>query len=96
MKLEFQEQAKQDLRWFRRYYASSFPEGRHNAEQNFRTTIEIVLANPRAGQPMEKMQVRKIKVLRTPFLMIYTVIGDTVEIIRVWDTRSDPDKLFES
>jgi plasmid stabilization system protein ParE len=96
MKLEFREQAKRDMRWFRRYYAERFPEGRGRAERHFRATIELILANPRAGQQMITVPTRKIPVLRTPFVLIYIIAGDTLEIIRVWDARADPERLFES
>ena len=94
MKLAFRTQAKRDLRWFSLYYAERFPEGRKQAEQSFRDTIKLVLGNPHAGKRLDGVDARKLPVSRTPFVLVYTVAGDTVDVIRVWDARSDPRELI--
>jgi toxin ParE1/3/4 len=95
MKLVFREHAKRDLRWFAAYYSKRFPEGRKNAERSFRAAIELVLANPYAGTVMEGKPARQFPVLRTPFMLIYSIEDDSIDIIRVWDARADPTRLNE-
>ena len=95
MKLVFREHAKRDLQWFAAYYSKRFPEGRKNAERSLRKAIEVILANPFAGNPLEGMPARQFAVLRTPFVLIYSIEGDSLDIIRVWDARADPARLNE-
>ena len=95
MKLVFGEYAKRDLRWFATYYSKRFPEGRKGAERSLSTTIDLLLTNPHAGNPVEGLPVRQFPVLRTPFILIYSIEGDSLDIIRVWDARADPLRLNE-
>ena len=95
MKLVLREHAKRDLRWFAACYSKTFPEGRKNAERGLRRAIEVILANPSAGNPLEGMPPRQFAVLRTPFVLIYSVERDSLDIIRVWDARADPARLNE-
>jgi plasmid stabilization system protein ParE len=94
MRLSFRTQARLDLRWFAYYYADRFPEGRKKAEQSFRATIKLVLGNPYARQRLEGVDARRLPVTRTPFVLVYTVVGDRIDVIRVWDARSDPRDLI--
>jgi plasmid stabilization system protein ParE len=95
MKLAFREHAKRDLRWFAAYYSKRFPEGRKNAERSLTVAIELILANPFAGNVIEGKPARQFPVLRTPFMLIYAIEGDSIDIIRVWDARADPVRLNE-
>jgi plasmid stabilization system protein ParE len=94
MKISFRNQARLDLRWFTHYYSERFPEGRKKAEQSFRAIIKLVLGNPHAGQRLEGVNARRLPVTRTPFVLVYTVVGDRIDVIRVWDARSDPRDLI--
>lgn len=95
MNLIFREYAKRDLRWFAAYYSKTFPEGRKKAERSLTVAIELLLANPFAGSIVEEMPARQFPVLRTPFVVIYTIEGDSIHILRVWDARADPVRLNE-
>jgi plasmid stabilization system protein ParE len=95
MMLVFREHAKRDLRWFAAYCSKAFPEGRKNAERSLRRAIELILANPFAGNPLEGMQAWQFPILRTPFVLIYSEESDSIDIIRVWDARADPVRLNE-
>ncbi len=96
MKLAFRRQAERDLRWFALYYRVRLPEGRKQAERRLRAAIELVLTNPQVGRVMDGLKARRLPVLLTPFVLIYTVAGDTIEFIRVWDARSNPAELSET
>lgn len=95
MKLIFREHAKRDLRWFAAYYSKTFAQGRKNAERSLTVAIELLLANPHVGSVVEGKPARQFPVLRTPFLLIYSIEGDSIDIIRVWDARADPVRLNE-
>jgi plasmid stabilization system protein ParE len=94
MRLSFRTQARLDLRWFTYYYSHRFPEGRKKAEQSLRATIKLVLGNPHSGQSLDGVNARRLSVTRTPFVLVYTVVGDRIDVIRVWDARSDPRDLI--
>ena len=95
MKLIFREHAKRDLRWFATYYSKMFPDGRKNAERSLTLAIELLLANPPAGNVVEGKPGQQFPVLRTPFVLIYSIEGDSIHIIRVWDARAYPVRLNE-
>ena len=88
MKIVFLEDAAQDIRWLRFYYQSVFPEGVSKARANLKAIQKTLAANPFAGQPSEtRKDVRELSIPRTPFLLIYRVTPDQIEILRLWDTR---------
>jgi plasmid stabilization system protein ParE len=96
VKLPFRRQAERDLRWFALYYRVRLPEGRKQGEKRLRAAIELVLTNPQVGRVMDELKARRLPVLHEPFVFIYTVAGDTIEILRVWDARSNPAELSET
>ncbi len=96
MKVTFRPQAELDLRWFSRYYHRRLPEGRKQANQHLRAAIALLLENPFVGPQLDSAKARRHPIRRTPFVLVYTVMGDTVDILRVWDARSDPEGLSEN
>jgi plasmid stabilization system protein ParE len=95
MKLTFRPQAENDLRWFESYYRKRFPAGKREAERRLHLATQLLLTNPLAGQMMEDAPARRLPILRSPFVLIYTVERDTITILRVWDARADPIRLSE-
>ena len=90
MQIKFLESAVRDTRWFREYYNAVFPEGRTNARQSLKNLQGLLKANPFMGQSVEGLKgVRKFPVSRTPFVLIYRVAEDCMEVLRLRDTRRD-------
>lgn len=88
MKIVFLQDAAQDIRWFRYYYQSVFPEGSAKARAQLRAVQVTLAANPYAGHPSEvRVDVRELSIPRTPFTIIYRVVPTQIEILRLWDTR---------
>lgn len=96
MRIVFLDSSRADLRWFKRYYVTVFPEGRKKADTQYLTTLNILRQNPLIGHPSEKIKTaREYDIVRTPFTFIYRVRGDDIEILRVIDNRSDwSEKVF--
>jgi toxin ParE1/3/4 len=92
MKVAYLDAAQSDMTWFRHYYRSVFPEGRKSAHQQFRRSLANLLTNPRMGKALVVAGAREHSITRTPFSFIYRINGDRLEILRVWDQRSDPEK----
>lgn len=95
MKLTFRPQAERDLRWFSHYYRQRFPAGKREAERRLHLATQLLLKNPLAGQMMEGVAARRLPLMRSPFVLIYTVERDTINILRVWDGRADPVRINE-
>ncbi|MPQ95270.1 type II toxin-antitoxin system RelE/ParE family toxin [Thioclava sp. JE_KL1] len=92
MKIVFLEDAAQDIRWFRHYYQSVFPEGSLKARASLKAIQQTLAANPYAGHPSDSGRaVRELSIPRTPFLLIYRVMPTQIEILRLWDNRQGTD-----
>ncbi|MET4102378.1 plasmid stabilization system protein ParE [Roseovarius sp. MBR-78] len=88
MRIVFTRQSARDLQWFRHYYRSVFPEGGAKARAHVNATVRTLSANPYCGQPNEAIvEVRELSIPRTPFLLIYRVTPEQIEVLRLWDTR---------
>ena len=89
MKIVFLAKAKTDLRWFKRYYMSVFPQGRENADQHYFVLLKILRSSPMIGEPAQDApNARQHPIKNTPFTVLYRVQPDCIEIMRVLDQRS--------
>ena len=90
MKLVFLSSSKADLRWFKRYYISVFPEGKTKADKQFLSIQRALKVNPYIGHSSDTVKdAREYSVLRTPFSFIYRIKEDRIEVLRIIDNRSD-------
>ena len=88
MRFVYLESAAQDIAWFRYYYRSVFPAGSENARINLRAIQALVAANPYIGHPSEgRPNIREFAVKKTPFILIYRVTSEQIEVLRLWDSR---------
>ncbi len=95
MKVIFLSSSDEDVRWFVRYYRTAFPEGRGNARKQMAKTLAILRDQPHIGHPIRGAVLREHHIPRTPFTVIYQVMDDRIEILRLWDGRGNPDRLNE-
>lgn len=91
MRISYSEVAKGDLSWFRIYYRSVFPEGGETASWKYLIAIRNPREHPRMSRPTEAPGVRELPIAGTPFSILYTIIGTTIEVLRAWDNRADPE-----
>ena len=90
MNIIFLETAKYDLRWFKQYYTRVFPEGRSNADRQYRAFLQLLKANPGIGHPDEwELGLMEYHIPRIPFTVLYRVKSEHIEILRLYDQRSD-------
>jgi len=90
MKLVFRSSAVADLKWFRSYYSSVFPEGAKHARQQYLQTCRTLVAHPLVGHPVSRdTPVREFAIPRTPFSFVYYVTEREILIIRVLDARAE-------
>jgi toxin ParE1/3/4 len=89
VRVVYAEQALKDMGWFRKYYATTFPEGKGRARESLLRTEALVAENPFVGQPTEAgSATREFPILRTPFVLLYRVKDDRIEVLRVLDLRA--------
>ena len=93
MKIVILPSAHADLRWYRHYYRSVFPEGRKHAESRYIAATRVLLDNPFAGNPIEGLKARKFSITGTPFHFIYRVGDKQIQILQVNDGRGKPVDL---
>jgi plasmid stabilization system protein ParE len=93
MKLVFLPEAAKSLMWFRRYYELVFPAGASLAIKQFNMMKQILRDHPFIGQPIEGRESRIYHIPRTPFSVIYRVRDDRIEVLTLFDNRSDPKTL---
>lgn len=94
MKRVFLPSTRSDLVWMRIYYTHIFPDGARRAADQYARAAGILRDNPMVGQSMEDMtNVREFSIPRTPFSLIYRIIDDRIEVLRIWDQRGDRSRL---
>jgi plasmid stabilization system protein ParE len=90
MPLVYLPSTESDLRWLRQYYEQVFVAGVQAARQHIYATEAALLANPYLGrQGSDNTNVRSLPISRTPFVFVYRVDTNEIQILRVWDTRRD-------
>ena len=94
MKLVFLPSTRRDLVWMRTYYTSVFPAGAKRAAEHYRMASRVIRENPLIGHPLEELpEIREFAIRSTPFSVIYRVIEDRIEVLRIWDQRGDRSRL---
>jgi plasmid stabilization system protein ParE len=93
MKLTFRHTALNDLRWFQVYYGEVFPEGRRRAERRYAASVKAIRVNPHIGRKLQNLGAREFPILGTPFLIIYRIGQTEIEVLHIWDGRSDRSRL---
>ncbi|MGI2035738.1 type II toxin-antitoxin system RelE/ParE family toxin [Rhizobium panacihumi] len=88
MQIVYLPQTRSDLRWMKEYYSSVFPEGARYARLRFLKAENLLRDNPNAGRPGALPGTRELVIAKTPFLILYRLQADRIEILRVWDARA--------
>lgn len=81
--------AQLDAVWFREYYNSVFPAGSAKAALHFRETKSLLKSYPQIGYPSETAGLRELQILKTPFVIVYRIRADEIQIVRLWDQRAE-------
>ena len=88
MRLVYLRSAARDLLWLRTYYEQAFPEGAAKARDAVRRMEALVADNPFIGRPTHRPDVRRLRIMRTPFFVLYRPTPQRIEILRIIDGRS--------
>ena len=91
MKIVFLPSAREGLVWFRRYYASVFPEGMQRAKASYMIMLKTLAAHPEAGREVGTHS-RIFPITRTPFAVVYRVRSEQIEVLAVMDMRAGEEQ----
>jgi plasmid stabilization system protein ParE len=95
MKLQYLDDARRDVAWWRYHYRKTFPQGSKNAYRHLAACERVLKDNPRIGQVVEGGDLRKLSIPNTPFAIIYRVRNGLIEIMRVYDMRQNGSEGFQ-
>lgn len=87
MKIVILQSAEADLRWYRRYYETVFPEGRKYGRLRYVAATRVLCENPFAGQPFQNNTSRKFSITGTPFHFVYRVVETQIQVLQIRDGR---------
>jgi tryptophan synthase alpha chain len=93
MRLIYLASANDDLAWFQEYYGSIFQAGSELATRQYIKAVATLCDHPYIGRPVGVSGIRSYSIPRLPFAIIYRVTEEHIEVVRVWDQRSDPARL---
>jgi ParE toxin of type II toxin-antitoxin system, parDE len=89
VKIVFLETAQLDVIWFREYYRLAFPAGKSNAAIQVKESKLLLKTYPQVGNPLDTVDLCELPILRTPFVLIYRIRHDEIQIVRLWDQRAE-------
>lgn len=90
MQIVYLESARDDILWFREYYENAFPEGQGNARAQLLRTEALIVEHPYIGHRVDDARgAFEYHIRKTPFSVIYRVQDDQIQILRLYDQRSE-------
>lgn len=86
MKVRFLKRAVQDLINIDEYTREHSPKGAARVGARIRKRANDLAQFPESGQPSTKVGLRQLYVAKTPYILIYRVRDDEVQIITILHT----------
>ncbi|MGE8103160.1 type II toxin-antitoxin system RelE/ParE family toxin [Allorhizobium sp. NPDC080224] len=90
MKLRFTRDAVRDLEDLRDWLRPRSPSGHKHVVTAIRTTLRRVQEQPQSGRLTERPDIREAVEPRFGFILPYTVRGDILWVLRVYNARRHP------
>jgi len=85
MNILWSSEAIQDLLALRTYIAEESPAGAQRTVTRILQTVENLLAdNPQMGRPGRVPGTRELVIPRTPYIVPYRLLHETIQILRVY------------
>jgi toxin ParE1/3/4 len=89
LKLRWTRLALADLNQAQEYIAQDNPAAANSVAQRVHDAALGLCENPLMGRPGQVTGTREWVVTQTPYLLVYRVKGDAVEIVRLWHGRQN-------
>lgn len=93
MKLRWTTPAVDELEAAQTYYHDLNPQAAHLLAQRIVHAAKGLRDHPNIGRPGLRENTREWVVSRTPYILIYRQTAGAVEILHVWDSRTDWQNL---
>ncbi len=90
MKLRWTRLALAEFEQAHDHIAQDNPEAARQIAQRILNATETLLDNPHIGRVGEDEDSREWHVDKTPYLLVYAIKGEVVELWRVWHLSRDP------
>ena len=89
MKLRWTRLALADFEQAHDHIAQENPEAARQIAQRILEATEVLVEHPRIGRDGEDGDSREWHVDKTPYLLVYSIKGDVIELWRVWHESRD-------
>ncbi len=89
MKVRWTRPALTDLIEAQTYFSQDNPEMARTIAQRLWDSTRRLADNPQIGRPGHATGTREWVVSHTPYLIVYRLREETIEILRLWHTRRD-------
>ena len=89
MRIRWTRLALNDFEQAHDFIAQDNPESAHKIAQQILDATRKLLKLPRIGRIGEDEDTREWIVPRTPYMLIYTIKEDAIELLRVWHMSQD-------
>jgi toxin ParE1/3/4 len=94
VKLEWSVWAQADRTAIFDYIEADNPRAAATVDQRISNRVNVLQRYPRSGRPGRVQGTRELVITRTPYIVTYRIIGDTVRILRVLHSSQQwPDGL---
>jgi len=90
LKLRWTRRALADFEQAHDHIAQDNPEAARQIAQRLLDATETLLEYPRIGRVGEDEDSREWRVDKTPYLLVYAIKGEVIELWRVWHLSRDP------
>jgi addiction module RelE/StbE family toxin len=95
MKVILSPQAREDLREIFLYIAADNPHAARLVQARLKERVAALKENPHIGRPGRVPGTRELVIAKTPYLAPYQVVGDTIQILRVYHGARQWPEGFE-
>ena len=92
MKLRISSPAYRDLANIADYLNARNPHAARHVGDRIGRVLRTLQRSPCIGRPSGVADVRQYSVARLPYLIVYRLVGDTVEVLKVFHTSRNPDE----
>lgn len=89
MKLRWTRPALNDLIEVQTYIAQNDPQAAQAVAQRLWDAAQNLTVHPQIGRPGHVTDTREWIVRHTPYLIVYRIRAETLEILRLWHTKRD-------
>jgi plasmid stabilization system protein ParE len=93
MRIKLLKRARRDIDLAVSYLAENDPPAINGFSTAIYKSLMLIMNNPNVGRPVNGRPTRLWSVPHWPYVIPYRIIGDTVEVLRIWHTKRDrPDE----